>query len=519
MHAPDDTIVAIASPPGGGARGIVRASGPDLRSCLERCFRPEPFVPLDSIYQPTAVSGFLALAGFAAPLVCELYLWPGRQSYTGQPVAELHTLGSPPILEAVVRAVCSAGARPAEAGEFTLRAFLAGRIDLTQAEAVLGVIDATGSAELDAALSQLAGGLAGPLRLLRENLLELLAHLEAGLDFADEDLPFITAEELLRQLGEAAAEVDRLAQRLAFRGEASLQVRVVLVGRPNAGKSSLFNALAGHKGAIVSDQPGTTRDYLTADLELDGVKCQLVDTAGIEEASRDGDLAADDAAAQGMAPAQDRSYGTHGTNATVESKAQGMSHEQLRTAHVQVLCLEAGSEEPGAGSNEQGAAGGEQKSRVGRACESHQQIAAGEDTPLIIVRTKCDAAPRPASLAPRRLSAPCSLLPALRFPLLETSAVTGVGIGRLKEAIRAAALRAAGPRTDVVLGTAVRCGESLRLAAASLERARDAVKAGLGEELIVSEIRVALTELGKVAGAVYSDDVLDRIFSRFCIGK
>ena len=114
---------------------------------------------------------------------CDLYLWPGKRSYTGQPVAEIHTLGSPPLLEAVVRAVCAGGARPAEPGEFTLRAFLAGRIDLTQAEAVLGVIDATASAELDAALEQLAGGLAGPLRRLRDDLLELLAHLEAGLRF------------------------------------------------------------------------------------------------------------------------------------------------------------------------------------------------------------------------------------------------------------------------------------------------------------------------------------------------
>ncbi len=471
MHAPAETIVAIASPSGGAARGIVRLSGPDLKSCLERCFRPDPFVHIHSLCQATAVPGFLALAGFASPLACELYLWPGKRSYTGQPVAEIHTLGSPPLLEAVVRAVCSGGARPAEPGEFTLRAFLAGRIDLTQAEAVLGVIDATASAELDAALEQLAGGLAGPLRLLRDHLLELLAHVEAGLDFADEDLPFITAEELLRQLDEAATEVDRLVARLAFRGEAVLRVRVVLVGRPNAGKSSLFNALVGHTGAIVSDQPGTTRDYLTADLDLDGVKCQLIDTAGIDDALREGDLA------------------------TVEAAAQDMSYEQLRTAHVRVLCLESGTEQ-------------EAKSREQEA-ESTEHDGDGR---LIVVSTKCDMAPRSPLPDPLRGSPARSLL-------LETSAVTGAGIHRLKEAIRAAAIQAAGPQTDVVVGTAVRCSESLRLAAASLARAREAVGAGLGEELIASEVRVALTELGKVAGAVYTDDVLNRIFSRFCIGK
>jgi tRNA modification GTPase len=378
-------------------------------------------------------------------------------------------------LEAVVGAVCSSGARPAEAGEFTLRAFLAGRIDLTQAEAVLGVIDATGSAELDAALKQLAGGLSGPLRRLRDDLLELLAHLEAGLDFADEDLPFITAEELLRQLDDTTAKVDQLVKKLAFRGEAAVRVRVVLIGRPNAGKSSLFNALVGRTGAIVSDQPGTTRDYLTADLDLDGVKCQLIDTAGIEDRL----LESDAATAQDAAQKQHRSHETYRTHTTVEGAAQDMSHEQLHMAHVRVLCLETGDREQGARSRE-------------------------EDERLIVVRTKCDR----AELVTKHVGS-----------ILVTSAVTGVGIRKLKEAIRAAVLQAAGPQTDVVVGTAVRCSESLRLAAASLDRAREAVRAGLGEELIAAEVRVALTELGKVVGTVYSDDVLDRIFSRFCIGK
>ncbi|MGO9113401.1 MAG: tRNA modification GTPase [Thermoguttaceae bacterium] len=470
MHALDKTIVAVASPPGGAARGIVRVSGPDLRSCLEGSFRPDPFVHLPSLSTPTVVPGFLWLAGFASPLVCELYLWPGRRSYTGQPVAEIHTLGSPPLLEAVVRAVCSGGARPAEPGEFTLRAFLAGRIDLTQAEAVLGVIDATGSAELDAALKQLAGGLSGPLRLLRDGLLDLLAHLEAGLDFADEDVAFITADDLLRQLDEAATEVDRLARKLAFRGEAAPRIRVVLVGRPNVGKSSLFNALSGRIGAIVSDQPHTTRDYLTAELDLDGVKCQLIDTAGIEVALPKCD------------------------DMTVEGAAQDASHEQFRTAHVRVICLEAGGE------------GVPEVCSLPRQPGEQGEGSAGADSYSIqiVVLTKCD-------------QAECSQKHG--GPILETSAVTGVGIRRLKDSIRAAALQAAGPRTDVVAGTAVRCSESLRLAAASLDRACEAVRADLGEELIASEVRVALSELGKVAGTVYSEDVLDRIFSRFCIGK
>ena len=478
MHALDETIVAVASPPGGAARGIVRLSGPDLRSCLEGCFRPDPFVHLPSIESPMAVPGYLWLAGFASPAPCELYLWPGKRSYTGQPVAEIHTFGSVPLLEAVMQAVCFGGARPAEAGEFTLRAFLAGRIDLTQAEAVLGVIDAAGSAELDAALKQLAGGLAVPLRRLRDDLLELLAHLEAGLDFADEDLPFITAKELLRQLDEAAAAVDRLVEQLAFRSEAAVRVRVALVGPPNAGKSSLFNALSGRSGAIVSAQPGTTRDYLTANLDLDGVKCQLIDTAGIVEGSQE------------TPELEDKSQKSHDSHATVESAAQDMAHEQRRTAHIQVLCLEAGTEQ-----------GATRRVPGGDLDDGSNQL---------VVLTKCDLAEFPRQRPG---------VPGARGPILETSAVTGMGIQKLKEAIRAAVLQAASPQRDVVVGTAVRCGESLRLAAASLDRAREAVGTGLGEELIAAEVRVALNELGKVAGAVYTDDLLDRIFSRFCIGK
>ena len=188
------------------------------------------------------------------------------------------------LLEAVVRAACRGGARPAEPGEFTLRAFLAGRIDLTQAEAVLGVIDAAGAAELDAALKQLAGGLAGPLRRLRDDLLELLAHLEAGFDFADEDLPFITAEELLGQLQAASLQVSNLSRSSPFaasrpRGSAS---RWSALPTPARAASSMRSLAARERSFL--EIAGTTRDYLTAELDLDGVKCELIDTAGIDDA-------------------------------------------------------------------------------------------------------------------------------------------------------------------------------------------------------------------------------------------
>ena len=212
-------------------------------------------------------------------------LWPGPRTYTGQPLAEIHATGSPPLLRQILAHCLARGARLAEPGEFTLRAFLSGRIDLTQSEAVLGVIDARSPAQLDAALRQLAGGLASPIAGLRDRLADVLAHLEANLDFAEEpDVDPLGREALADSLDEAAAEVDRLADRLRGRDRADGRPRVVLVGPPNAGKSRLFNALLGLDRAIVSPVAGTTRDYLEAPCDCDGLAVDLVDTAGLEAA-------------------------------------------------------------------------------------------------------------------------------------------------------------------------------------------------------------------------------------------
>jgi len=450
MYPLDDTIAAVSSPPGGAARGIIRLSGPDVWKCVQAVFRPDGRLPAPS--RATVTAGSLVLAAFASPLPCELYLWPKGRSYTGQPVAELHTLGSPPLLDAVLSCLCAAGARPAEPGEFTLRAFLAGRIDLTEAEAVLGVIDATDAQQLDVALAQLAGGLARPLHELREALLDLLAHLEAGFDFADEDLPFITPDRLDRQLDDAAGRVEKLARRMDARGESVEMVRAVLIGRSNSGKSSLFNTLVRRTGALVSERPGTTRDYLTAELDLGGVNCELVDTAGFATGLSD-----------------------------VQKAAQTASEEQKRRSGVCILCLDSTRPLDGWEHDQLASGGGEQ----------------------IVVWTKTDL-PRQGTLTPHAL---------------ETSTVTGQGIEALREQLRCAVLTAASSPRGAVAGTAVRCRQSLRLAAESLCRAKEVLHTGGGEELVAAEIRVALGELGKVVGAVYTDDVLDRIFSRFCIGK
>lgn len=452
LYPLDDTIAAIASAPGGGPRGIVRLSGPATAACLRSLLTPGD-APIPN--RTLAMTTQLEVAP-VAPLPADVYYWPSGRSYTGQMAAEIHTLGSPPLLEHLLETLCTTGARLAEPGEFTLRAFLSGRIDLTQAEGVLGAIDAVGPHQVDAALVQLAGGLAEPLRNLRETLIELLAHLEAGFDFADEDLPFLEAHELQRQLAEARRQIEGIAQRMTARRESGTTVRVVLTGLPNAGKSSLFNALATDVGALVSDVPGTTRDYLCADLDLDGVPCRLIDTAGVAPSSE-----------RGSCP--------------IDQTAQDIARQLASEADVILVCQDVTNRE---------------------SAEPHREEL--DEGPLEIqIQTKAD-------LTDWR---------DLTSSAVATSVQTGEGIRELESRIREAVLEVSMGEGDVVVGTAVRCRESLRHAAESLERATRLAINDEGEELVAAEMRMALDGLGRVVGVVYTDDLLDRIFSRFCIGK
>ena len=305
---PQDTIVAVSSAPGPGARAIVRLSGPAAFQVAHKVFHPDNRIPAGRRLQ----EGEVRLSGLSAPLPADLYFWLAPRTYTGQDVAELHTLSCPPLVDVVVAGLLGAGARAAQAGEFTLRAFLAGKVDLPRAEAILGVIEAGTRDELREALGQMAGGVSQPLRALRADLLDLLADVEAGLDFAEEDISFIEQENLLKRLGKALAHVTLLRKQFAHRALGDRPFRVILVGPPNAGKSSLFNALTKAPAALVSAEAGTTRDYLVRRMDLDGVTIELVDTAGWR------------------APAD-----------TVEEQAQGLGREQVQQADLLLLCVDS----------------------------------------------------------------------------------------------------------------------------------------------------------------------------------
>ena len=454
MYDLTDTIAAIASASGGAARAIVRISGPRAMALLEPLVAAEEPSRRPQLQRSTAWDSRLTLPGLHSPLPARLYAWPDERSYTREPVLEIHTLGSPPLVQWLLRTLCAAGARLAEPGEFTLRAFLAGRLDLTQAEAVLGVIDSRHSREFELALQQLAGGLSAPLACLRDSLLDLLAHLEAGLDFADEDIGFITAVDLEMQLGKAAQQIQGLVSRMDARLDASDRTRLVLSGAPNVGKSSLFNALLRREQALVSPLAGTTRDYLTADMHIGGVACQLIDTAGQRDDSATG----------------------------IDAAAQASSRDQQSAAQIELFCIDAT-----------------------RPLNAWERSALDRQPPgvRIVVQTKTDqfkhGAPSPVNA-------------------IATSSVTGQGLDRLLQQIAQNLGQGLG-ESSMVASTALRCRESLHWAGQSLQRARELAAGQASHELISAETRVALTELGKVVGAIYTDDLLDRIFSRFCIGK
>lgn len=441
MLDPLDTIAAISSPPGPGLRGLVRLTGPRALEIATDRFSPRWD---DRPERAEIREGVLAVDGVRAPLPATLALWPGPRTYTGQPLAEIHTVGSVPLLQAALAHCLARGARPAEPGEFTLRAFLSGRLDLTRAEAVLGVIDARSPSQLDAALRQLAGGLSGPLDGVRDRLLDLLAHLEATLDFAEEpDVDLLGREALSAQLARDAEALDRLADRLRGRDRPGGMPVVVLAGPPNAGKSRLFNALLGGDRAIVSPVAGTTRDYLAAPLDCDGLTVELVDTAGAEPAAN-----------------------------AIQDRAQSLRAGQAARADLVLHCRSADA--------------------------SPFDFPAGPRR--LTVWTKADLAPAPA---PETLS---------------TSAADGEGLDRLRKAI-AVALREQPAGEDESAGQGARCRDGLLRAKGSLLAASECLTLGGGDELVAIDVRQAIDELGKVVGAVVNDELLDRIFRRFCIGK
>jgi tRNA modification GTPase len=399
-------------------------------------------------------------------------------------MAEIHTLGCPPLLDLLARQLCQDGARLAGPGEFTLRAFLAGRLDLPQAEAVLGVIDAHDQRQLHVALTQLAGGLSHDLQRWREQLLNLLADVEAGLDFVDEAIEFISPQDVASTLHAVELGLQELCQRVHARTRVDPRPRIVLRGQPNVGKSTLWNALLRHDAALVSAQPGTTRDYLEAVISLQGHECRVIDAAGIDPALASG----------------------------IDHVSQAMTHVVSREADLVVLCLDA--------------------SRPLEPWELRElwqtppadlivlnKIDGGHDRLLQSLPAEVQVEDQPDSTYLRWTTGANQIAGTPERRLIKVSGLRGTGLDHLEACLGRRIQQRSAEECGLVAGTAARCRESLRLALQAVGHAAAVTAADQGQELLAAEIRVALEHLGEVLGTVTTDDLLDRIFSRFCIGK
>jgi tRNA modification GTPase len=397
----------------------------------------------------------------------EILHWPGPAGPMGGPLAEVQLPASTPLVDAVVAEACRQGARLARGGEFSLRSFLAGRLDLLQAEAVLAVVDARSPAELSAALDRMAGGAGRELKALRDAILDLLADIEAVIDFSDEHAPDAIPVAVQSfwggvetRLSATSAALEAIASRLAARdtGEAGRLPRVVIAGPPNIGKSSLFNALVGHEAALVADEAGTTRDWIAARLEGEGVACLLVDVAGV-----DGGMAA----------------GAIGREAAARAVAEA------ERADLVVVCRDAADEPSRTGSPRFDA------------------------TRRIDVITRCDRAPRwRVEAIPERSAA------------FLTSSRDGIGIDGLRRAIlrEVASLPAASTGATVRMRVGIDAArQSLAAAAAIAAAARTG--AACDEAIVAAHLGRAIAALGEVTGAELGNDLIDRIFARHCIGK
>ena len=477
----DDTIVAQASAHGNGARGIVRLSGANSLSATKAFFTPLSSPTKDDarsafdVSRPSVVKGWIAPWPDESPnlrVKCVLFYWPQGRGFTGEQAVELHLPGSPPIVDAVIRSLCASGSvRLADRGEFTLRAFFNGKVDLTQAEAILGAIDAGSDSELKNALAQLSGSLSGKIGDLRDRLLDVLCELEAGFDFTEEDVEFLSVAQARGAVARLSKEIDQTLQKSKRNVLADRFPRVLLLGRPNVGKSSLFNALVERfngktaGAALVTEIAGTTRDYLEAELTISGVPFTLVDSAGIEQEILSKPTAADLGARE---------------------LAQFVLRKEVERADLLLLCFDSTS--------------------------SKRELDAGvvdaQSIPSLKVVAKFDAKEQP------------ELLDSEETDVVRTSATTGFGIERLGKII----VKKLGANLwdgEVVPATALRCQDALRQAGDSLHRALALLEdeAVCDESLVTSELRLALNQLGLIAGQTHSDDLLDRIFSRFCIGK
>jgi tRNA modification GTPase len=438
----EDTIAAIATPAGVGGVGIVRLSGSAAVPIVAAVMGVDP-ERLDDRHM------YFGRARHEGEAIDEvLYVaMRGPRSFTGEDVAEIHGHGGPANMGRLLRAVVAAGARHAEAGEFTRRAFANGRLDLTRAEAIADIIHASSERALRVAQTQLQGRLGEAVAGIREKAIAVLAEIEAGIDFPDEELSLSERKKLAAETDDAMRQCTELAATFGMGRALRSGIDVALRGEVNAGKSSLFNELIGQERALVADDPGTTRDFVEATVVWSGVQVTLVDTAG------------------------ERS-----TESAIEHRGIELGGRRAAQADLELVVVEAGTPFEGE-------------------LEKRQ----------LLVWSKVDLV-EGDSLAGSK-------------PGIATSSTRGVGLEALRQAIVERATGGASEGAEGVVVTSERQRARLVLAAQSLQRASSQIIAGAPPELVAVDLRAALQALAEITGEEVGEDMLDELFSRFCIGK
>jgi len=470
----EDTICAIATPGGEGGIGIVRLSGPQALVIACHVVRLRSGHPFSSVSSHT-----LHLADLVIPAsayrkeVRAIQNWPpaldlldealvvymkAPRSFTAEDVVEIQSHGGALVLGLVCKGCIESGARMAEPGEFTKRAFLNGRLDLSQAEAVLDTIRATSSAGLNIAQRHLRGDLAREVEQARASLLIVLAHVEAGIDFVDEDISFLQRDALVRIVREAVSVIQKL-EATAQEGRILREgARVVILGRPNVGKSSLLNRFLREERAIVTAIPGTTRDVIEESIDLNGVMIRLIDTAGVRE-----------------------------TQDIVEQEGIKRTRAAQDEADLLLVVVDGS---------------------VALTSEDRELLGAVSDRKHMVLLNKADltdSVERDTAL--------------VGHPVYLISAKTGLGVETVKSALRAQLVSGGFEAAESVTVTNIRHRDALRRAGESLSQALESVNCGMAGELISIDVRAAADALGEITGAITTDEILGRIFSEFCIGK
>jgi tRNA modification GTPase len=454
----NDTIVAISTPPGRGGIGIVRLSGPSARTIAEPLLKlRHPLAPAQARFaevidkagntgeSPAQVLDEAVVTFFAAP-----------NSYTSEDIVEIAAHGSPVLLDHILRQCLSAGARLAEPGEFTQRAFLSGRLDLTQAEAVHDLIQASTLHQARIAAQQLGGSLSRQITPIKRQLIDLIAALEAGIDFAEDDIDLLPNNEITAQIQAIQAPLAALEQTFSYGRIVRDGFTLAIVGRPNAGKSSIFNRLIQRDRAIVTATPGTTRDPITERVSINGIPVELIDTAGLRDSI-------DEAESLGIAK----------------------SREAMAEADIVLLVLDA---------------------TIPFHEEDEATIASLTTRPLLIAINKHDLAPNP------------SLANKTAHTTIETSALTGTGIAELRHAILSL-ITVGNPNSETALLTNIRQQQAVAVSLTALTQAQHAIAGTIPHEVLLLDLYEALQALDSLTGVTTNDDIINLIFSKFCIGK